>query len=198
MSNEPVERSTGLLFFLRMKLFRYEGYRIEISEEAYCLKVFRDIWDRDKGKDKLRALQELGWVYFMGDPRSDYFDEFVDEEVRSREIVAGEGMPEGWKPDAKVKAALSFYMGFKTSSALLLEEIKVAMDKLRKYIREIDLNATDENGKPLFSVDSYVKVLDKLPAMVRNLDEAERAVRSEIAASEKVKGKQEKSMFEDE
>lgn len=181
-----------------MKLFKYEGCQVTISEEAFALKVFRDVWDRDKSDDKHRAKQELGWIYFMCDPRSDYVDEFIDEEQRSLEIIRGEGMKETWKPDIVVYNAKEFYEKFKTSSVLLLEETKLAMDKLRKYIKEIDLHAVDDSGKPLFSVDTYVKILDKLPELIRKLDESERAVRSEIAAAERVKGKQEKSLFEDE
>ena len=55
-----------------MKLFRYEGYNITISEEALLLKPFKTLWDRDKSKDKYKAMQELGYIYFMEDPRSDY------------------------------------------------------------------------------------------------------------------------------
>ena len=45
-----------------MKLFRYEGYKVVISEEAYALKVFRQIWNRDKTASKDRAIMELGYI----------------------------------------------------------------------------------------------------------------------------------------
>jgi hypothetical protein len=35
-----------------MKLFKYEGYQITISEEALLLKPFADIWKRDRSKSK--------------------------------------------------------------------------------------------------------------------------------------------------
>ena len=55
-----------------MRLFKYEGYNLNISEEALALKPFRAIWVRDKSASKERAITELGYVYFMEDPRSDY------------------------------------------------------------------------------------------------------------------------------
>ena len=55
-----------------IKLFKYEGYKLNISEEALLLKPFKEIWQRDKSKNKDKALQELGYVYFISDPRSDY------------------------------------------------------------------------------------------------------------------------------
>ena len=45
-----------------MKLFRYEGYKITISEEALLLKPFRRIWMRDKTESKDKALMELGFI----------------------------------------------------------------------------------------------------------------------------------------
>ena len=55
-----------------MRLFKYEGYNLNISEEALALKPFRAIWVRDKSASKERAIMELGYCYFMEDPRSDY------------------------------------------------------------------------------------------------------------------------------
>ena len=55
-----------------MKLFKYDSYKVVISEEALAIKAFRDIWEADGSEDKRLAVQELGYVYFMCDPRSDY------------------------------------------------------------------------------------------------------------------------------
>ena len=48
-----------------IKLFKYEGYKLNISEEALLLKPFKEIWQRDKSKNKDKALQELGYIYFL-------------------------------------------------------------------------------------------------------------------------------------
>ena len=48
-----------------IKLFKYEGYKLNISEEALLLKPFKEIWQRDKSKSKDRAFQELGYIYFL-------------------------------------------------------------------------------------------------------------------------------------
>ena len=48
-----------------MKLFKYQGYNLTISEEAMMLKPFKDLWKRDKSKNKEQALQELAYIYFM-------------------------------------------------------------------------------------------------------------------------------------
>ena len=179
-----------------MKLFRYEGYKLHISEEAFVLKPFKEIWNRDKSKNKDKALQELAYVYFMCDPRSDY-QYIVDEDDRAKAIKEGEGIDSKWKPDNKVIMAMEFYKQFKPVSALLLEDTRVAVDKLRQLLRNIDLTEVDDKGKPIYTLNTVTATIKQIPSLVKDLDEAEKAIAKEIMESDKVRGAQEKSMYED-
>ena len=179
-----------------MKLFKYEGYKITISEEALLLKPFKAIWKRDKSLNKEKALSELGFIYFFCDIRSDY-QYIVDEESRMASIKEGEGMPEDWTPDSVVLEAMQFYSTFKPTSALLLEDTRFAVDKLRKLLREIDLTQTDERGKPIYTLNTITATIKQVPSLVKDLDEAERSIAKEIAQSDKVRGAQSKSIYED-
>ena len=179
-----------------MKLFRYEGYKITISEEALVLTPFKRIWTRDRSANKNRAISELGFIYFMADPRSDY-QYIIDEESRKTSIKEGEGLPTDWEPDELVLEAIEFYKTFKPASALLLEDTRVAVDKLRTLLREIDLGAVDDKGKPIYTLNTITATIKQIPALVKDLNEAEAAIAKEIAQSNKVRGAQEKSMYED-
>ena len=179
-----------------MKLFKYEGYKLHISEEAFILKPFKEIWNRDKSKNKDKALQELGYIYFMSDPRSDY-QYIVDEDDRAKAIKEGEGIDSKWKPDNKVLEAMEFYKTFKPVSALLLEDTRVAVDKLRQLLRNIDLTEVDDKGKPIYTLNTVTATIKQIPSLVKDLDEAEKAIAKEIMESDKVRGAQEKSMYED-
>lgn len=179
-----------------MKLFKYEGYNITISEEALLLKPFKNIWKRDKSTTKDKALMELGFIYFFCDIRSDY-QYIIDEDARLEAIKLGQGFPNDWKPDNTVKEAMEFYNTFKPISALLLEDTRSAVDKLRKLLRDIDLTATDDKGKPIYTLNTITATIKQVPSLVRDLDEAERSIAKEIAQNDKVRGAQEKSMYED-
>ena len=179
-----------------MKLFKYEGYKITISEEALLLKPFKAIWKRDKSLNKEKALSELGFIYFFCDIRSDY-QYIVDEEARMASIKEGEGMPEDWAPDSVVLEAMQFYSTFKSTSALLLEDTRYAVDKLRKLLREIDLTQTDDKGKPIYTLNTITATIKQVPSLVKDLDEAERSIAKEIAQSDRVRGAQSKSIYED-
>lgn len=180
-----------------IRLFRYEGYEVSVEPEALLLAPFKTLYDRDKRKDKSLAMQELAYIYFMGDPRSDY-QYLVDTEVRSQEIIKGLGMPANWRPDEAVKRALTFYESFKPISAGLLEDTRFVVNKLRQELRTMDFDERDDKGKPVHTLQSITATLKQIPGLARDLDEAERTLSKDIIAEAKARGSQTKALLEDE
>lgn len=178
-----------------LKLFKFENYKLEISEEAFTIKCFRDIWNRDKSKGKEKALAELGYIYHFADPRSDY-QSIVSEPERSAKIIEGEGLGK-WKPDALVNEAMEYYCSLKPIASMLLEDTRVAIDKVRKFLANIDLNAVDGNGKPIYTISSVVTAIKQIPTLVKELDEAERTLKKDLQVATKMRGNAEKSLMED-
>jgi len=167
-----------------------------IDPEAILLKPFKVIYDRDKSPTKELAMQELGYIYFFCDPRSDY-QSVINPEERKKEIILGEGLPSRWEPDAQVKEAMQFYSSFRPISSALLEDTMIAVDKVRAFLRDIDLYATDDKGKPLYTINSVTAAIKLIPSLVKDLHEAEKMIKSEILSSNKARGSVEKTMFED-
>ena len=176
-----------------IKLFKYEGYKLNISEEALLLKPFKEIWQRDKSKNKDKALQELGYVYLISDPRSDY-QYLVDEEERSKAIKEGEGIDSKWKPDKIVLDAITFYKSFKPTSALLLEDTRAMIDGYRVKLRQITTDMSDLDIKEIKDLGAVIK---QIPSLIKDLDEAEKALNSELKTSGRMRGSGEKTLFED-
>lgn len=174
-----------------IKLFKYEGYKIVISEEAFALKPFRQIWQRDKTINKEKATMELGFIYFFCDPRSDY-QFLVDDNERLEAIKEGEGLPAKWEPDKVIKEAMDFYMSFKPISALLLEDTRFMVNKYRKRLRSQEFDELEV--RELKEVGALIK---QIPSLVKDLDEAEKALNSEMRNSGKMRGQGEKTIFED-
>ena len=179
-----------------MKLFKYEGYQLTVEPEALLLKPFRTIWNRDRSIHKEKALAELGYVYFFTDPRSDY-QFIVNESQRATAIKEGEGLSKNWKPDSKVIEAINFYKQFKSSSALLLETTRTLIDKLMIQMQDLDLNERDDKNKPVFALNTITSTIEKVPSLVVKLNEAEKAVASELGNSSRMRGQGEKSVLED-
>ena len=174
-----------------MKLLKYEGYKVVVEPELLTLKPFKQIWTRDKTVNKDRALAEIAFIYFMADPRSDY-QYLVDEKERMEAIKEGEGLPPKWQPDRIVTEAMDFYMSFKPISALLLEDTRFMVDKYRKRLKAQEFD--DLEIKDLKEVGALIK---QIPPLVKDLDEAEKALNSEMKSSGKMRGSGEKTIFED-
>lgn len=179
-----------------MKLFKYEGYTVTISEEALLLKPFADIWKRDRSKSKQRALSELAYVYFYADPRSD-FSFIIDDKLRMEKIIEGEGMKDNWKPDKLVLEAIKFYQGFKTTSSMLLDTARYLADKLMTQMKTIDLDERDNNNKPIFAINMIADSIKKVNSLVLELNDTEKKLASELRESSTMRGQGEKSIMED-
>lgn len=174
-----------------MKLLKFEGYKVVIEPELLTLKPFKQIWQRDRTINKDKALAEIAFIYFMADPRSDY-QYLVDDKERMEAIKEGEGLPPKWQPDKVVTEAMDFYMSFKPISALLLEDTRFMVDKYRKRLKAQEFD--DLEIKDLKEVGALIK---QIPPLVKDLDEAEKALNSEMKSSGKMRGSGEKTIFED-
>lgn len=180
-----------------IRLFHYESYEVEIEPEALMLAPFKAIYSRDKHKNKTMAKQELAYIYFVADPRSDY-QYIVDREVRSEEVIKGLGMPKGWKPDKVVERAITFYESFKPISAGLLEDTRFVVNRLRQELRSMDFDERDEKGKPVHTLQSITATIKQIPSLAKDLDEAEKTLSRDIMAEAKARGSQSKALLEDE
>lgn len=179
-----------------IKLFKYEGYKLTVEPEALLLKPFKKLWERDKSENKTKALEELGFIYFFCDPRSDY-QYLIDQEERMQAIIDGEGLSKNWKPDKHVLAAMEFYDSFKSTAALLLEDTRAAIGKLREMLLKMDLMEKDDKGKPVYAINTFASAIKMIPGLVKDLDEAERALNKEYAQSGRMRGQGEKTIMED-
>ena len=180
-----------------MRLLKLEAYTLTVEPEALAIKAIRNLWNRDKSKSKDRALLELGYIYFLIDPRSTY-SYIADSDDRSEKIILEEGLPKNWKPDKIVQEAIRAYKdSVTTTSALLLEDTRIAVDKLRKYLRDIDLTAEDDRNKPKYPLNMVTSSIKLVPSLAEDLMKAERVVAQEIVENNKMRGQKEKTILED-
>ena len=84
-----------------------------------------------------------------------------------------------------------------TTSSLLIQDTKLAIDKLREFLRTIDLNATDDKGKPLYTISNITSAIKQIPQLSKDLMEAEKAVAKDIEEVGRARGGNEhKKLFE--
>lgn len=179
-----------------MNLFHLVNHQVYIEPIAYTLEPFAKIWNKDKAKDKERAIAELAYVYFMCDFKSD-FNAIVDEEKRSEEVIKYLKLPKNYKPDNDIKLAIKFYDDRqKTVTMYLLEDVYKSIDKLRAYFREVDLMEYDKNSKPIHDVTKLTKSIESVAKIVDSLKVLEEKVKREKEESGLRAGRK-KGMYED-
>lgn len=180
-----------------MHIIEYNNYTIEPTQEAFLIKPIRDLFNKDKSKTKEKFLQQMSVLYFYADPRSTY-NYIVDDEERLQAIIEQEGLPEDFKITEDLDKALQEYKKHTiTTSYLLLQDTKIAVDKVRQFLREVDLTRVDDKGKPLYTINSITQAIKQIPQLSKDLLEAEKIVSKEIEEQGRARGGNNKTLFED-
>lgn len=179
-----------------MKLVKIENYQIVFDEELLLLKPFRQLYKSDKNRDKRGFMDFLTIVYYTYDPRSDY-SYIVEEEARLKEVCITNGLEIPKFTDLQ-KTCIELYKKLTTTiSQELLRSTKIAIDKVRTFLETIDLTATDDKGKPIYTINSVTTAIKQIPQLAKDVMDAEKAVAREIQEQGRVRGSSEKTLMDD-
>jgi len=181
-----------------MDLFELKDYRLVFSPQALAVGAFKDLWDRDKSKDKKRANAELSFIYFYCDFKSD-FGNILDDEERMQQIIINlSDLKDGWKIDKTVQTAIDFYKERQeTVSTKLLDDARYAVKELSSFLRKVDLELLDDKGKPIYDAKKIADTISNLSKVVDSLAALEDRVKKEQDAGASMRGGRTKGMFED-
>jgi hypothetical protein len=181
-----------------MQLFEIKDDLITFSPLALSLKPFRKLWDRDKKQGKPLANAELSAVYFFADYKSD-FSEILDDNEKIetiRSVIIG--IPKDWVPDSIFFEAVDFYKDRQhTITTILLEDAKSAVSKISSYLRNVDLEEVDNNGKPLHDVKKIADTIGNLSKITESISKLEEQVKKELQSKDSIRGGHSKAIFED-
>ena len=151
--------------------------------------------DRTQNKDKF--MNFLSIVYFTYDPRSDY-SYIVDDDLRLKEVCDSNGfdVPKFNKQELE---CIELYKKLTTTiSAELLRSTKVAVDKVRKFLEDIDLTEVDDKGRLVYPINTVTAAIKQVPQLAKEVREAEKIVAKEIEEQGRARGGNEnKKIFED-
>ena len=180
-----------------MKLIEYDGVDFKIADEALLVKPIRELFQKDKTQKKESFWHQMSYLWFMCDPRSPY-RYLTDDDMRSAEVKQQEGFEESWTPSALLKEAMDIYKRMSiTTQSLLLEDIRVGIDNVRSFFREVDVKAVDKKtGKPIYQISSVTNAIKQALELSKMLAEAERELAKDYESEEKGRGNAEKAVYE--
>lgn len=193
-----------------MKLFEEQNYKVTITEEIRQIKEFKTIWTRDKGgkitgdpdgRLKYLAIAELSYVHFEAFYKSPYKKYSASE--RLSKLIRDLKLPQDWKPDAAVKAAIDKYNELQDTPATgFLMELTTSLNTTRdvlQILRErvegrVDIlrestSIENENLQPLLDdIDRIIGMAGKVPKMLTELKKLTVEVEVEQSSNNRIKG----------
>lgn len=157
-----------------------------LTPEARTIEVFKNIIT--KGKKVGRPSHELytreiAFVYWFAK-----FDTPYDQHSGQRkveEIKRAVGLEKDWKIDSYIQEAIDYYTNIqKTKSMIHLESVENAVDKLSKYLREIDPNERIETGphrgELVHDLNKYKTLAKEMPDLIESMQKAKDLVYKEM------------------
>ena len=141
-----------------MKLVKLDNFQVQFDEELLLLKPFRQLYKTDKVRDKRNFMDFLTILYYTYDPRSDY-SYIVNEQARLKEVCTTNGLEVPKFTEVQMQCINLYKQLTSTISLELLKSTKTAIDKVREFLENIDLTATDDKGKPLYTINSVTTAI---------------------------------------
>lgn len=178
-----------------MKLFDLVNYELTIDPIIFTLKPFAKI--KNKYKDKNSLYGELAFIFYYADWRSDY-SSIVDDEERQEKILSELYIDRNMlQINEDTFAAIDFYNERQeTLSMLLYKDAKFAINKIREYLRTVDLMKVDENDKPVHDVIKLTKTIESSATIVDKMVLLEESIKKEKQANAKIRGIDKVGLFE--
>lgn len=181
-----------------MRLVRLDNYQVVIEDELLLLTPFKKLYKSDKTRGKENFYNFLTIIYFTYDPRSDY-SYISNDELRLQEVCESNGFTYPRKFNALEEECINLYKKLTTTlSQELLRSTKVAIDKLRNFLENVDFNERDEKNKLIFTPQALTSAIKQIPQLSKELKDAEQAIAKEIEEQGRARGGNEsKSLMDD-
>lgn len=180
-----------------MALLTLKNYNLIIAPEALTIKPLGVLWKRDRTVNKDRALKELGYLYHMYNPASDYRLNNPDEEERKAEVIRDEGIPPLWLEDRDMKNAIEYYKNspaVDTAELQVLDTFLTVLKKASDFCMEFSFDDQEDPVRAMKDIASTTKIIPDLMASIR---ESKKILYNSIDSGARVRGGGAKSIGED-
>lgn len=180
-------------------LFIVENGVAKPSTEALLLSPYKEIWERDRLKDKPQAIKEFTYIEFMvSQLETNPFNGYADE-VR-HDILKSKLFNEEWKPDKLIEQGMAELETFqREGSATYSYYISVlkASQKMKNFFDSFDMNEKNERtGLPIYKPSDITRAMIDTDKVLQNIHSMKRKVEQEVFEQTKTKGNKSINPFE--
>ena len=167
--------------------------------ETLLISPFKDIWERDKDKKKVNALEELAYVEFMTSMKKSNQYRQYPESQKEGKVRAAVITREHWEPDELIKQAMHKIIQFQQEASTTYNyymAAKKAAEKMQNFFLEVDINAVNEKTmNPLYKPRDITAALNDTEKVLSNLKNLEKKVEEELYKETKNRSNKEISFF---
>lgn len=146
-------------------------------------KDIKELYTRDKSKDKNKYIQECIVIYYLGDPKSPANQAGLSNAEALRMAIDQAGLDKSYIPDTLVLRLIKRYYEQNISEAgKVVENILKAMHNINLMIDHVNSSVNEKLQTSNFTieelptimqtVDSVNKIAGSIPSMLKKLEEA--------------------------
>lgn len=163
-----------------MNIFTIRDDVPTITPEGLFIPEMRKIWEADDTENKTKAHGQLAYVYHMASWSSSYSNLGPERHKEvSRDFLGGIGKSRVTK---EMTQAITKYKKLQeTPEVRALDAALVMLDNLSLHFHNVDFDALDDEGKPIYDVRKYVMNLKDLQKMVESVVELRKTVERGLA-----------------
>ncbi|MGL6108269.1 MAG: hypothetical protein ACRC0V_07775 [Fusobacteriaceae bacterium] len=165
-------------------LFEIEEKRVYPKAEILLVNPFKEIWDRDKSKNKETAIKELSYAEFMTSMlRSNPFREYAEDrkEVEIKQVL---NIPKDWKGDSKLQLVIDKLEEIQTEGSVTYrywKSNKTVIEKLIEFFNNIDVNERNpKTSAPIYKPADITKAITDSEKVLISITTAKKKVEEEL------------------
>jgi signal-transduction protein with cAMP-binding, CBS, and nucleotidyltransferase domain len=179
-------------------LFTVENNIAIPNTETLLISPFKEVWERDKSKDKGQAIKEFTFVELMSskkkaNPYSGYSDDTRFEKLKEALF------DDDWKPDNLIEQCLAKINEFQKEASptysYYLSVIEAA-EKMKNFFMTFDINERNDKGIPIYKPGEITRALNDTDRVLQNLNSMKDKVEQELFEATKTKANKTINHFE--
>lgn len=157
-----------------MKVFDIKEHNVFITPETLSIEIFKDIFSKDKSKDKTYANDVITFIYHTCDSNSPYADHTLEE--KNTKVIEEVLVDKKFKITSEIKEAQELYKRLVlTPLERLLEATKNSIQDITDYLNE---KSTDPEELKL-----KLDMMSKFSKFINEYQGLEKTVKKEKEAS---------------
>ena len=171
------------------------------NNETLLIYPFKDIWERDKTKDKHYAIEEFAYIEFMSSMKKTNPYRQYKKELKETKIIQAVITKPNWTPDGLIKAGIDKIIEFQREASTTYNyymAVKRAAEKMQDFFMDVDINERHpKSGNLIYKPKDVTGAMGDTEKVLSNLKSLEKKVEEELYESTKNRSNKEISFFAD-